>query len=48
MRKFRKPKPVGRFKKPSTVVSAKRQAAKDLEDDFVSKLFLFETIDESE
>jgi hypothetical protein len=40
MRKFRKPKAVGRFKKPSDATATKRAAAKAAEADFVSKVRL--------
>ena len=42
MRKFRKPRQVGRFKKPSAAVADKRAQAKAAEDAFVAKLFQFD------
>ena len=41
MNKFRKPRQVGRFKKPSTAVAEKRARAKADEDEFMAKLFQF-------
>lgn len=38
MRKFRKPKAVGRFKKPSDATATKRAAAKAAETEFVAKV----------